>query len=269
MREKIAGKRLLVFDWGIGGLPLFHKIRGAFPAAALVYLSDSGNIPYGKQTARQLQERLLQIAAFARGEGISLTAVACNAMSSVLGGASSVCGGVEFLSLIHTFCAHITGAEKTARARGAEKRIGIIGGIRTLESGIYQKAFTEAGYRVSSCATQELSALIEAGDITGIPQVLEKAFSVLGAIDELVLACTHYPAAAPLIREMRPSLSLVDPGDALYAECARRLGGADTPDAGPARLYTTGDARLAAASAHKAFGFDGLCFQSLPLDLNA
>lgn len=250
----------MVLDWGIGGLPLFQSLCAARPGADMVYLSDSGSVPYGKQSPEELRRRIGEIAAFAAGRGIDTLAVACNAMSSVLSAASSRSEGVEILSLIHAFLASPLPSGRV---------IGVIGGIRTIQSGIYQKALEAAGNRVRSCPAQELSALIEAGDTAPIPAFLEKTLAALGGIETLVLACTHYPAVSPLIKNMAGDLEIIDPGSALRSLCFRRTGG-NRPPAGNRRAYiTTGGAENSRRSAEAAFGFSGLPFVHTAPDLNS
>jgi glutamate racemase len=256
MRENM-NRRMMVLDWGIGGLPLFEGLRAALPDADLLYLSDSGSVPYGKQSPEELRARLGEITAFAAGMKITTIAAACNAMSSVLSGARSRAGGVEIISLIHTFLA-------SPLPRGLDA--GIIGGERTIQSGVYQKAFEEAGNNVRACPAQGLSALIEAGDFDGIPSFLEKIFSRLGAVDVLVLACTHYPAASSIIKTMRPGLRLIDPCGVLLDECTQELQSFGHTKGGQIYL-STGGAELSRLSAEKAFGFTGLPFRHIPKKL--
>jgi glutamate racemase len=251
----------MVLDWGIGGLPLFQNLVSSCPGASLLYLSDSGTVPYGKQSPGELQTRLGEIAVFAAGLGIKTIAVACNAMSSILSAPNTIIGNTEILSLIHTFL--------SSPPRGGHT-VGIIGGIRTIQSGIYQRAFEAAGNRVRACPAQELSALIEAGDFERIPSFLEKLLSALGNIDELVLACTHYPAVSSIIKSMIPGLTIIDPGHALLDECIRRLSvqtGVCQKTPGGQTYITTGVPELSRLSAEKAFGFSGLPFQHIAADL--
>lgn len=256
----MTGWPLAVLDWGIGGLPLFQSLSAALPAADLLYLSDSGSVPYGKQSAGALRRRLGSAAAFAAGLGIRAIAVACNALSSVLPAASTFSGGVEVLSLIHAFLASPLPSGRV---------IGVIGGIRTIQSGLYQGALEAAGNRVRSCPTQELSALIEAGDMDAVPLFLEKTLAALGAIETLVLACTHYPAVSPLIQNMARNLEIIDPGSALRDSCAARFAAFGDRRCGGGRAYiTTGSAENSRRAAERAFGFSGLPFVHISPALN-
>ncbi len=268
----IRNYKLLVLDWGIGGLPLFQNLKNALPDIPLLYLSDSGSIPYGKQDGQSLKMRLNEIAVFAREMGIHTIAVACNAMSSILLSLVSSTMSADVLSLIHSFISY---------PLPTGNRVGIIGGCRTIESGIYQKAFKTAGNTVNACPTQELSAFIEAGNLEAVPPFLEKTFSVLGNIDTLVLACTHYPAVSSIIHDINPGLIIIDPVYALFNECMKRL----TPEFPGETFktdniyrnktthinnmqiyYTTGDEKASRISAEKAFGFYDLPFKKIPIN---
>ncbi|MDR1428908.1 MAG: aspartate/glutamate racemase family protein [Spirochaetaceae bacterium] len=259
--------RLMALDWGIGGLPFFQGLCAALPGADLLYLSDSLSVPYGKQSPGDLYRRLERIAALAAALGRGTLAVACNAMSSVLPAPCSRLGAVDVFSLVHTFI-----ASPLPSGRG----IGLIGGIRTIESGIYQKALEGAGNRVRARPTQELSALIEAGDVDAVPAFLEKTLAGLGDIDALVLACTHYPAVSALIQNAAPGLEIIDPGAALLEACLRRLSGAEggqgqvppgRTQGGRRGYLTTGNAEESRRSAERAFGFSGLPFIRIGADL--
>jgi glutamate racemase len=162
------------------------------------------------------------------------------------------------MSLIHSFIASPLPQGRTA---------GIIGGERTIASGLYQQALRQAGNTVRACPSQKLSALIEAGEFEAVPAYLEEVFAVLGDVESLVLACTHYPAVSSIIKKMRPSFELIDPGLALLEQCIQRLG-AEPASGGTLRYYTTGDAERSALSAEKAFGFSNLEFIHIPLDLS-
>jgi glutamate racemase len=265
--RKITNYRMMVLDWGIGGLPLFQGLLSALPDAGLLYLSDSGSAPYGKQSAGELRGRLEKIAAFAAGLGIGTVALACNAMSSVLPAAGFRMGGVEVLSLIHAFIASPLPSGRV---------IGVIGGVRTINSGIYQRALEAAGNRVRALPTQDLSALIEAGDFAAVPAFLEKTLAALGNIDTLVLACTHYSAVSPFIKNIAGGLEITDPGSVLYDACLMRLsalrelrpGGGLESMRGRQRYITTGSAERTRLSAEAAFGFSGLPFETIAMDLS-
>jgi len=152
-------------DWGIGGLGFFKLLRQAAPGLGCVYLSDSGAPPYGTLTSAALTRRVRQAVAWFSARGVSELVVACNAASSVLARVPSrefAGGAPRLLGVI----------EPTVRAllRGPRSSIGIFGGRRTVRSLAYRTPLLGAGFRVQQRIAQPLSALVEAGRISG-PEV--------------------------------------------------------------------------------------------------
>ena len=47
--------KLGILDWGVGGLFALEMARQREPSLDLVYLSDAGNTPYGKQPRSELR----------------------------------------------------------------------------------------------------------------------------------------------------------------------------------------------------------------------
>jgi glutamate racemase len=77
--------RLGILDWGIGGVGFYALARARLPELPVVYWSDAGAIPYGKQAPAELAGRVVTIARWLKSEaGITHLAIACNAASSVL-----------------------------------------------------------------------------------------------------------------------------------------------------------------------------------------
>lgn len=56
--------KLGVLDWGIGGVDFAERFRVRMPDIPIVYLSDSGSVPYGKLSAPALALRVARAVAF-------------------------------------------------------------------------------------------------------------------------------------------------------------------------------------------------------------
>src|SRR6478735_6789686 len=72
-----------VFDSGVGGLSVHHKLVDRFPQADLVYLADQANTPYGGRPGEEIVtltragcERLF-------AEGCDLVVLACNTAAGI------------------------------------------------------------------------------------------------------------------------------------------------------------------------------------------
>lgn len=67
-----------VFDSGVGGLSVLGEIRARLPGEALLYVADSGHVPYGEKSPEYIRERCRRIAGFLLGEGAKALVLACN-----------------------------------------------------------------------------------------------------------------------------------------------------------------------------------------------
>src|SRR6476661_1669802 len=77
--------KLGILDWGIGGVGFYALTRARLPELPVVYWSDAGAVPYGKQAPADLARRLVTIGRWLKREaGVTHLAIACNAASSVL-----------------------------------------------------------------------------------------------------------------------------------------------------------------------------------------
>jgi glutamate racemase len=242
--------RLAVLDWGIGGLGFLQRFAARHPDAGAVYLSDAGFTPYGRLPRRALAARVDRVLRhLGAAYGVDHAVLACNAASTVLADLGAPRSGIAVAGVIAPALA--------ALARMPPARVGVIGGRRTIRSGAYGRALRGAGHHVRQRVAQPLSAHVEAGRLDGeaVRGDVARILAPLREVEVLVLACTHYPALAPLLAEGCPGADLFDPVDCTLAriEAEWPLGGAAP---GPHRVLTTGDADSMRRSARLAFGLD-------------
>lgn len=246
--EDVSRPTLAILDWGIGGIDFYRIFKEKYPEVGVCYLSDSGDVPYGKQNKEELIERLCSIVEFLRQLGVSHLVVACNAMSTVL---------PAVLFRENTKDIQITGViEPTITAVLARKgeKVGVVGGRRTILSGAYAKPLRERFSRVTQRIAQPLSALIEKGEknTPHFHDTLEKIMSPLKKIDILVLACTHYPAVQEAFQALAPGAQLISPAAETLAWVTEhwRFNENSAPDI----FYTTGNAVEMRSASFVAFG---------------
>lgn len=236
-----------IIDWGIGGLTVYKAMRSRGLTTDVLYFSDSGTTPYGKLSKAGLRERFSDIAEFFRQRGVAHVLVGCHSASSALDadpetGLESL-GGVIFESIIP--------AAARISSRSKSKRLGVIGGERTIQSGVYEQALAPLGKQLAFCAAQPLSAFVESGDLhsSAVEAEVRRVLEKLGPIDALLIACTHYPALAPIFTKVSPTMELLDPGDEMAASLHEE---------GESRFvfFTTGDRSASARAARAAFGIE-------------
>jgi len=220
-----------VFDSGIGGLSVLRALRGQLPRENFVYYADSAFAPYGEQSDSYVQERSLAVAEhLLLGLGVKALVIACN---------TATAASIDALRRIHPLVP-IIGIEPALKPASALTRTGFVGVMAThgtLSSARFQALLTsQKGAAHFVC--QPCDGLAEAiehagssGDATNLiahytrcTGAMGRFGSEAGAIDTLVLGCTHYPlAAGPLGRHLGDEVRLVEPGHAVARHTANVL----------------------------------------------
>lgn len=222
--------RVGVMDWGVGGLGALAALRRRFPRLDLAYASDSGFTPYGLVPAEVLAAR---VAAVARALDVTHLVVACNAASTVIDAAALPIPSTGVI-------AHGV----TVALASAARRIAILGGQRTIDAGHHAQALAAHGVVAIPRVAQPLSAHVEAGRLDGPAleaDVAAVCAPLRGQVDAALLACTHYPAIAPVLARHLPGVALLDPVDALVDWIAARWSLDDAPGDGALTAMTSGD----------------------------
>jgi glutamate racemase len=245
--NKEESRDLLLLDWGIGGLSVYNEVKKRRPELGCVYLSDAGVTPYGKMAPAELADRLTALIERAAARfRLSDVIIACNAASTARDTVASRLPGLRITGMIEA------GIETVCKE--GFSRAGVIGGLRTVEAGVYQAGLGKLGVAVEARPAQPLSALIEAGHLHGpeVEAALKPILEPLRGIPALLLACTHYPAIAGEIQKFLPGTSLLDPA-LLVAQAADAVG---TRRGGQTLFYTSGDCAASERAARLAFGVE-------------
>ncbi|WP_277052366.1 glutamate racemase [Zestomonas thermotolerans] len=208
-----------VFDSGVGGLSVLREIRQLLPAESLLYVADSGHVPYGEKSPDYIRARSLAISEFLLGQGAKALVLACNTATAAA--VAELRGRYPQLPII--------GMEPAVKPAAAATRSGVVGVLATtgtLKSAKFVALLDRfaGNVRVITRPCPGLVERIEAGELNGAGtrELLRSWVEPLLAegCDTLILGCTHYPFIKPLLRELVPaSVSLIDTGAAV----ARRL----------------------------------------------
>lgn len=234
-----------VFDSGVGGLSVLREIRALLPDESLLYVADSGHVPYGEKSADFIRERSHHIAEFLLGQGAKALVLACN--TATVAAVADLRERYPQLPIV--------GMEPAVKPAAAATRSGVVGVLATtgtLKSAKFAALLDRfaADVRVITQPCPGLVERIEAGDLEG-PATRELLMGYVEPLlaegcDTLILGCTHYPFLRPLLHRMVPdSVSLIDTGAAVARQLQRLLeaqglhaeGGAQ-----PCRFWSSGDA---------------------------
>jgi len=198
--------RGLVFDSGVGGLSVTAAIRARLPELALDYVADDAFRPYGNKTASQLEARLPELLWTLR-EMLSsdFIVLACNTAST-----------------------GVVPAIKPAALATETRRIGVLGTPGTVAhdyvDGLIDDYAQGVDVRlkgsVALVAEAEAKLAGQAVNMEVITRELSAFIDLAPKVDQIVLACTHFPLLeAELMEIMGPDVMWVDSGDAI----ARRV----------------------------------------------
>lgn len=240
-----------VLDWGIGGLDVVRKMRAAGALQPIVYVSDAGAVPYGKQSDDALAARLACLVRALAEHGCTQVLIGCNAASTVLHHRAMDEVRDEVGDIV---LGVIEPGIQATLAAGVDE-VTVIGGRRTVESGLYGAALGPAGIRVREVVAQPLSALVERGVLRGpaLEAALEDILAPVRDTTALLSACTHYLAVEQALRAALPRLhTVIDPAQALVDRHLSPTSARSRPD----RYWTTGDPDASRRAARAAFGLD-------------
>ena len=231
-----------VFDSGIGGLSVLRHIRAALPTAPLLYVADSGHVPYGEKTPDYIRERSEHITRFLLGQGAATIVIACNTATAAAAA-----------TLRERFDLPIVGMEPAVKPAVAATRTGVVGvlaTVGTLESARFAALLGQyaGSVEIVTQACPGLVEQVEAGELeTGATYALLERYAkplLARGADTLVLGCTHYAFLASAITAVVGSgVSLIDTGAAVARQVVRRWPGAPVAATGAAVecFWSTGD----------------------------
>jgi len=250
-----------VFDSGVGGLSVLHHIREALPEADLIYVADSGHVPYGDRTAAYIESRSMALTRFLLSQGAEAIVIACNTATAAA--AHALRNQFSKIPIIA-----MEPAIKPAVAATKSDVVGVLATVGTLESARFAALLEKyaGSVKIVTQGCPGLVEVVERGDLYGLDarRLVERYTAPLLAAgaDTFILGCTHYPFLAPLIREVAGAeITLIDTGAAVARELKRRVDSELPPctesgTVGSESFHTSGDVERATRIVSQLWGKD-------------
>lgn len=211
-----------IFDSGVGGLSVAMAIRQLMPDLDLVYVGDSGNVPYGGHEQAFIRQRARRIADFLVRREVRAIVIACNTATAA---AAS--------DLRTTLSIPVVGMEPAVKPAATATRTGIVGVLATagtLASARFAGLLDRFGEGVTVLTEPcpDLVSLVERGNLDGPDterRVSAHVTHLIGAgADTLILGCTHFHFLRGVIeRQAGPGVSVIDTGPAVARQLSRVL----------------------------------------------
>jgi glutamate racemase len=212
-----------VFDSGIGGLSVANAISGCLPSESLVYFADTGRVPYGPRSRKEITDFSVEITQFLLDHQCKMIVVACNtATAAALESLRRQWPEIPFVGM--------EPAVKPAAEATRSGKVGVLATLSTIRSERYAELMRRyaANVQVFENPCIGLVPLIEAGKLND-PETLSQLEEILTPmlaeqVDTLVLGCTHYPFLLPFLKSRVPAdCKIIDPAPAVARQTARRL----------------------------------------------
>ena len=192
-----------VFDSGVGGLTVAREIMRNLPSEKIVYFGDTARVPYGSKSKETIIRYSRQIIRFLQQQQVKAIVVACNTASAFALDAVRDEFDIPIIGVIEP-------GAKVAAAQTRNKRVGIIGTVGTVGSGIHAEYLKHLDPEITvfGKACPLFVPLVEEGWLHD-PVTDEVAARYLKElqdkqVDTLILGCTHYPLLMDKIRQFTP-----------------------------------------------------------------
>ena len=217
-----------VFDSGVGGLTVHHRLVDRFPKADFIYLADQANAPYGGRSGEEIVELTRAGCERLFEAGCDLVVLACNTAASValrrlqqtwLPAYRRQLGRpINVLGIVVPTIEAATGRPWTQESDELPDKIekvevlGVFSTPATAASRVYEIEVDKRRQDVAvfSEPCPELARMIEAGASRAeLKAVVEAHVAALSkrigrAPDRAILGCTHYEIVGDLFREALP-----------------------------------------------------------------
>lgn len=252
---------ILVFDSGVGGLSVLSHIRARLPAAPIVYAADNGGYPYGTKSEGEIAARVpALLGRLAERYRPRLIVIACNTASTIALGHVRAALDVAVVGTVP--------AIKPAALASKTRVIGVLGTDATVRQAYVDTLVAEfaSDCTVIRHGSARLVDLAEAKLRGTAPDPSEMRAIMAGVysredgarLDQLVLACTHFPLLAEEIAAASPpGVTLVDSGAGIARRTAFLTQGQDWPEQAEGRAVFT-KASAAAETLRPALARHGL-----------
>jgi glutamate racemase len=250
----VSFPRIGVFDSGVGGLTVLKAISEQMPEQYL-YFGDTARLPYGTKSAETVARYSIRAAHFLESQDIDLLVVACNSATALALPKIRQAAHIPVVGVVEPGAAMAAEVSKTRAAI-------VIATEATVSSHAYRDALQQHGLHAYEKACPLLVPLVEEGwiDHPVTEQVakiyLSEAMGLASnKADVLVLACTHYPLIAPVLRRITPGhVQIVDSAQSTARVVKQRFE-ADVAGVTGIRSGSSTSSSAASGAKHRTFRF--------------
>ena len=212
-----------IMDSGMGGISVLREIVKVLPNEDFIFYGDSANAPYGSRSNEEIYGLTEQAVDHLLEQGVKAVVIACNTASSVAG--ARLRSQYPQLPIIA-----IEPALKPAVINCAGGRVLVLATEATLREEKFAKLMHQWQEKaeIIKLPLPGLPEFVERGDLDSpeLKAFLHSHFAAIpgGAVDGVVLGCTHYPFVVKAIKELLgPQVKVFDGAAGTARQLRRRL----------------------------------------------
>ncbi len=222
LMNSIEDKPIGFFDSGVGGTSIWKEVHQLLPNESTIYLADSKNAPYGKESKEKIIEFSIKNTEFLLNKNAKIIIVACNTATT---NAISILRKKYDIPFIG-----IEPAIKPAGLITKTKKIGVLATQGTIQSDLFEQTSSslDTTIEIIEQVGEGLVDLIEKGEIES-KQMQKLLYKYLNPmieknIDALVLGCSHFPYLIPHIKDIIGNkIKIIDSGSAVARQTKKIL----------------------------------------------
>ena len=124
-----------VFDSGLGGLTVVKELHKILPNENIVYLGDTGRVPYGSRSRETIIKYAMEDIAFLKSRDVKMIVAACGTVSSTLPREISDHLGVPYADVVRP------SAQEACRLT-KQGRVGVVGTSASIRSNSYGRTIS-------------------------------------------------------------------------------------------------------------------------------
>ncbi|MDE1770090.1 MAG: aspartate/glutamate racemase family protein [Thaumarchaeota archaeon] len=230
--------KIVVFDSGLGSLSVIKSIRNKV-TAEVIYFADQSNYPYGTKTISQLDNIIKNtISKLQENFEPDIIVVGSNTPSILL----NIQKKNKIIGVFPPL--------KEAASKTKSRQIGILATKSVVKSKIlndYIQKNVSSKIQVTKINATPLVDLVESGKFISEKQksknVIKKIIEPhLQNIDVITLSSTHLPFLLPILKELFPNVTFLDPAD-LVAEQILKILKNKQSNKSKLKIYASGDVK--------------------------
>lgn len=206
-----------IYDSGVGGLGIFKKVRSILPKESITYFADTAYFPFGDRSPEEVREIALR--------GLQHLATTCD-LIVIACNTASVSDIEYFRANVPVPLIAVVPVIKTAANITDSKHIALLATTATASSAYTDdliQTFAQ-NITVSKIGCPGLADAVEHGDVALQESMVQATLQHLGAIDVIVLGCTHYTLIKGLIQNIAgPDVKVIDSNTAVARHVLRVL----------------------------------------------